>query len=69
MSEQRGSNPLFSRRQHRELPAAISRGLLDTWKAQPENALEYRKYLNSLRRKRHSAWAQYKAMGDRLGMR
>jgi hypothetical protein len=36
--------------------------LLDTWEAQPENTVEYRKYLNSLRWKLHSARTQYKAM-------
>ena len=36
--------------------------LLDTWEAQPENTVEYRKYLNNLRQKLHSARAQYKAM-------
>jgi hypothetical protein len=36
--------------------------LLDTWEAQPENTVEYRKYLNNLRQKLHSARTQYKAM-------
>ena len=29
--------------------------LLDTWEAQPENAVEYQKYLNNLRHKLNSA--------------
>ncbi|PYL75357.1 MAG: hypothetical protein DMF26_08400 [Verrucomicrobia bacterium] len=36
--------------------------LLDTWAAQPENTVEYRKYLNNLRQRLHSARTQYKAM-------
>jgi hypothetical protein len=36
--------------------------LVDTWAAQPENTVEYRKYLNNLRQKLHSARTQYKAM-------
>jgi hypothetical protein len=36
--------------------------LLDTWEAQPENTVEYRKYLNNLRQKLNSARTQYKAM-------
>jgi hypothetical protein len=36
--------------------------LLDTWQAQPENTVEYRKYLNNLRQKLNSARMQYKAM-------
>ena len=36
--------------------------LLDTWEAQPENTVEYRKYLSNLRQKLHSARTQYKAM-------
>ena len=36
--------------------------LLDTWEAQPENTVEYRKYRSNLRQKLHSARAQYKAM-------
>ena len=36
--------------------------LLDTWETQPENTVEYRKYLNNLRQKLHSARTQYKAM-------
>jgi hypothetical protein len=36
--------------------------LLDTWEAQPENTVEYRKYLNNLRQKLRSARSQYQAM-------
>jgi hypothetical protein len=36
--------------------------LLDSWEAQPEDTVEYRKYLSNLRQKLHSARTQYKAM-------
>ena len=36
--------------------------LLDTWEAQPENTVEYHKYLNNLRQKLRSARSQYQAM-------
>jgi hypothetical protein len=36
--------------------------LLDTWENNPQDNDEYRKYLNNLRQKLHSARTQYKAM-------
>jgi hypothetical protein len=36
--------------------------LLDTWENNPQDNDEYRKYLNDLRQKLHSARTQYKAM-------